>query len=110
MPADGLAATAVATNGSLSVRSSSFSENLTVSHDGESPLKLVVYVDYGALGGLEYVIRLPLQRADGQYRALTPYLEVCDTPRLCGGEAAYVPSEHREGIWMNATLEATTND
>jgi len=96
----------VASAGNISVRSPSFEENLTVAHDGESPLRVVTYVDYGGLGGFEYVTRLPLLREDGQYRALSPYLEVCRVPSRCGGEAAYVPGHHRDGVSMNATLSA----
>jgi hypothetical protein len=106
LPNEGIEATAVTENGTVTVTSPSFTQNLTVPHDGESPLRIVAFVDYGALGGFDYVVRLPLQRDDGQYRALSPYLEVCDTPRLCGGESTYVPSEHRQGVSMNATLEA----
>ncbi|MEF8899865.1 MAG: glycosyltransferase family 39 protein [Halovenus sp.] len=99
-------ATVVASGGNISVRSPSFERNLTVAHDGESPLRLVTYVGYGALGGFEYVTRLPLLREDGEYRALSPYLEVCRVPSRCGGEAAYIPGQHRAGVSMNATLSA----
>ena len=103
---DEIDATVVASSGDISVRSPSFVNNLTIPHDGESPLRIVTFVDYGALGGFEYVARLPLVRENGQYRALSPYLEVCRTPSRCGGAAAYVPGEHRAGVSMNATLSA----
>ncbi|MXR50490.1 hypothetical protein GRX03_02565 [Halovenus sp. WSH3] len=97
-------ATVVADDGSIAVRSSAFRQNLTVAHDGESDLRLVGYVGQGGLGGFEYVVRLPLIREEGQYRALSPYLEVCRVPSRCGGESAYVPGEHRDGISMRANL------
>lgn len=103
---DEIEITAVAADGNVTLRSPSFERNLTVAHDGESDLRLVAFVDYGSLGGFEYVTRLPLVRDNGQYRALSPYLEVCRGPARCGGEAAYVPGEHRSGISMNATLSA----
>jgi len=103
---DEIDATVVASDGAVTVRSPAFERNITVDHDGESPVRLVTYVDYGALGGFEYVTRLPLIREDGQYRALSPYLEVCRMPSRCDGEAAYVPGEHRSGISMEATLSA----
>jgi hypothetical protein len=103
---DEIDVTVVAVGGNVSVRSPSFEQNLTVAHDDGSPVRVVAYVDYGALGGFEYVTRLPLVREDGQYRALSPYLEVCRAPSRCGGEAAYVPGEHRAGVSMNATLSA----
>jgi len=99
--------TVVAENGTVTARSEAFAEPITVAHDGESPVELVTFVDYGALGGFDYVVRLPLVSEEGGYRAMTPYLEVCDSPGLCGGEATYVPGEHRSGVAMNATLSAT---
>jgi hypothetical protein len=103
---DELETTIVASNGTVSVRSPAFEQNVTVAHDGESDLRLVTYVNYGGLGGFEYVTRLPLVREDGRYRALSPYLEMCQVPSRCGGEAAYVPGEHRAGVSMSATLSA----
>jgi hypothetical protein len=101
---DEIEATAVVSDGNVSVRSPSFERNVTVAHDGESPLRIVAFVDYGALGGFEYVAEMALIRDDGEYRALSPYLEVCREPFRCGGEAAYIPGEHRSGVSMNATL------
>ncbi len=107
LPNDGIDATIEASNGTVTVTSPSFVENLTVPHDGESDLKFVAFVDYGALGGFEYVVRLPLRDDAGDYRSLTPYLEVCERPKRCGGEAAYIPGESRDGVYLNTTLEAT---
>jgi hypothetical protein len=104
---DEIDATVVARGGNVTVQSPSFERTLTVGHDGESPLRLVTYVDYGALGGFEYVTRLPLIREDGQYRALSPYLEVCRGSVECGDEAAYVPGEHRSGVSMETNLSVT---
>ena len=98
--------TATVSDGTAAVRSPAFSENLTVAHEGDDELRIVVFVDYGALGGFEYVAELPVIEDDGEYRALSPYLEVCRGPARCGGEAAYVPGQHRTGVSMNATLAA----
>ena len=106
LPNDGIDVNVTAADGAVDVQSASFEENLTVAHDGESPLRLVTFVDYGALGGFEYVVTLPLQE-DGEYRALTPYMEVCEVPSRCGGAAAYIPGEHRAGVWMEASLSAS---
>jgi hypothetical protein len=103
---DEIDASVVAADGTVTLRSDSFEENLTVSHDGENPVRIVTYVSYGALGAFEYVAEMPLIRQAGQYQALSPYLEVCKMPARCGGEAAYIPGEHRDGISMNATLAA----
>jgi len=98
--------TVIAENGKVTARSPAFEDPVTVAHDGESSVELIAFVDYGALGGFEYAVRLPLLRDNGRYRAMTPYLEVCDSPGLCGGESAYVPGDHRTGVSMNATLSA----
>ncbi|WP_336327912.1 ArnT family glycosyltransferase [Halovenus sp. HT40] len=104
---DEIEMTATVADGNVTLRSPSFEQNLTVAHDGEQPLRLVTFVDYGALGGFEYVAEMPLIRDDGEYRALSPYLEVCREPFRCGGEAAYIPGEHRDGVSMNATVSAS---
>jgi len=104
LPRDGLDVTATVANGTARVTSPHFVENLTVPYAEGEDLKLVVFTDYGSLGGFEYVVRLPVQKRGDSYWALSPHLEVCRNPRLCGGEAAYVPGTHRDGVWMNATL------
>jgi hypothetical protein len=104
---DKIETTVLAADGTISLRSDSFERSLTVSHDGQRPLRIVTYVSYGSLGTFEYVTEMPLIREDGQYRALSPYLEVCGAPLRCGGEAAYIPGEHRSGISMDATISAS---
>jgi hypothetical protein len=102
-PRDGLDGTVTVSDGTLSVESPHFVENLTVPYEPDEPVKVVTFVDYASLGSFEYVLRLPVeQHADG-YRALSPHMEVCRVPRLCGGEAAYVPGSHQDRIWMNTT-------
>jgi len=108
LPRDGIDATATVGNGTARVTSTQFVENLTVPYAQGEDLKLVLFTDYGTLGGFEYIVRLPVRERGDGYRALSPQLEVCRSPRLCGGEAAYVPGTHRDGVWMNATL--TTGD
>jgi len=103
---DEIEMTAVAADGTVRIRSPAFEQNLTVAHEGGEELRLVAFVSYGALGGFEYVAELPLIRENGEYRALSPSLEVCKVPARCGGEAAYVPGEHRDGVSMNATVSA----
>jgi len=102
-PRDGLDGTVTVSNGAVSVDSPHFVENLTVPYGPDEPVTVVTYVDYGNLGSFEYVLRLPVERHADGYRALSPHMEVCRVPRLCGGEAAYVPGSHSDRIWMNAT-------
>jgi hypothetical protein len=72
--------------------------------DGE--LVAEVLVDFGGASALTYRIELPVAADGSATRALTPYLEVCADPRDCGGEAAYVPGEHRPGVFVLTSLTA----
>jgi hypothetical protein len=67
---------------------------------------LIMFVDYGTGAGFEYRAELPVDQTDEGVRTLTPRLEVCKDQRRCGGEAAYVPGTHRDGISMNTTITA----
>lgn len=104
MPSDGLAIRTTLDNGTATATSPAFSGPVTIPFDGSSPVEIRVFVDYGSLGSFEYVADIPVDRQAETYRALTPRLEVCRSPQLCGGEAAYVPGTHRTGVWMNASL------
>ncbi|WP_424004494.1 ArnT family glycosyltransferase [Haloarcula salina] len=78
-------------------------EAVTVATPEDGTVTLVMFVDYGTGAGFTYRADLPVERTDGGVKTLTPRLEVCTVPRRCGGQAAYVPGSHREGIGMNAT-------
>jgi len=104
MPRDGLDVTLTVADGTVTASSPQFVRNVTVPRLSSEPFRLVTYVDYGALGGFEYVVTLPIDRTRDGYRTLTPTLEVCRSPKRCDGEAAYVPGSHRDGVWMNATV------
>jgi hypothetical protein len=104
MPRSGLDITVTVVDGRATVTSPQFVENLTIERLSDDPLRLVTYVDYGSLGGFEYVVTLPVDRTRNGYRTLTPSLEVCRSPTSCDGEAAYIPGEHRDGVRMNVTV------
>jgi hypothetical protein len=107
MPTDGLELNLTVANGTVTARSPAASGNVSVPLGEAGWVETTVFVVYGSLGSFEYVSRWPVDRQREAYRALTPRLEVCRSPRLCGGEAAYVPGAHRDGVWMNATVETT---
>jgi hypothetical protein len=104
MPESGLNVSVTVADGQATVRSPQFVRNLSVNRLSDQPFQLVTYVDYGALGGFEYVVTMPVDRTRAGYRAVTPTLEVCRSPKRCDGEAAYVPGQHRDGVRMNVTL------
>jgi hypothetical protein len=59
---------------------------------------------------LDYRVETPVATTDDGYRALTPRVEVCHRPVLCGGQATYVPGGQGPDVWLNATVreEAVT--
>ncbi len=90
------------------LRSPGLSGPVSVPVDRQGPVELRVFVDSGTVDSFSYRVQLPVDRRNGTVRALTPALEVCRQPRLCGGEAAYIPGSgvHRP----NVTLEARVHD
>ncbi|KAA9407126.1 hypothetical protein Har1131_10040 [Haloarcula sp. CBA1131] len=78
-------------------------DQVSVPTPEDGTVTLIMFVDYGTGAGFEYRAELPVEQTDERVRALTPRLEICRDQRRCGGEAAYVPGTHRDGISMNAT-------
>ncbi|MFB6297292.1 MAG: ArnT family glycosyltransferase, partial [Salinirussus sp.] len=94
--------TVTVTDGRAVVDSPSFADPAAVELDGRETLDVRLFVATGGTGAFSYDVVVPVETRDGTVRALTPRLEVCRSPRLCGGEAAYVPGHHREGITLDA--------
>jgi len=94
--------TVTVTDGRAVVDSPSFADPAVVGLDGRETLDLRLFVATGGTGAFSYDVVVPVETRDGTVRALTPRLEVCRSPRLCGGEAAYVPGHHREGVTLDA--------
>jgi hypothetical protein len=74
---------------------------------------VTVFVQRGVYG-FSYRLEVPVEGADTEsgtresaVRALTPRIEVCDRPRRCDGEAAYVPRAAPAGVSANVTLTAS---
>jgi hypothetical protein len=65
------------------------------------------FVDGGYGAGFFYQVRVPVERTNDGYRALTPYLELCTDLRDCGGGAAYVPGAGPAGTFLNATVRGS---
>lgn len=58
--------------------------------------------------GFTYRLVLPVSTTeDGQRRTLTPELEVCTVPQLCGGASAYIPGNGGSPYAMNVTIRAS---
>lgn len=82
----------------------SIEERLAVPTPEDGTVTVIAFVDYGADRAVKYRWVLPVTETDAGVRALTPRMEVCWSERLCGGQAAYVPGAHRDGIALNATV------
>ena len=83
-------------------------EPISVQTPESGYITMFAFVDFGADQAIRYRVALPVDRANGTVRVLTPGLEICRSERLCGGQAAYVPGAHREGVTLNATVRAQT--
>lgn len=90
------------------VRSPALSEPVSVPVERRGPVELGVFVDYGTVDSFSYRAELPVDRRNGTVRALTPALDVCRQPRLCDGEAAYIPGSglHRSNVTLEARVHA----
>jgi hypothetical protein len=67
-------------------------------------LDVVVYVDTGGLDSFEYELEVPVSRADGTMRAITPRQAVCRNVDACGEGAAYIPGAHEQRVDLNLSL------
>ncbi|MFT4923493.1 MAG: hypothetical protein ACI8XM_002720 [Haloarculaceae archaeon] len=103
-PGDALNVTVTFQDGQAVVDSPAFDEPALVPARGRDTLDVRLFVDYASAGSFSYDVAVPFEYRNGTYRALTPRLEVCRNPRLCDGEAAYVPDHHSEGVALNATF------
>ena len=83
----------------------------TVTVADRDRVTLRLFADYGTGAGLTYRVVLPVRVANGTVQALSPELESCERPQLCGGEAAYVPGESPGKITARLTTgEGTTRN
>ncbi|MGB9966018.1 ArnT family glycosyltransferase [Halobacterium hubeiense] len=73
--------------------------------DGAS-VALDAHVDGGYGAGFAYRVRFPVERADGEYRVLTPYRELCTDLQTCEGGAAYVPGVGPDGSYVNVSVRS----
>ncbi len=75
--------------------------SITVS--GRETVTVRLFADYGTGAGLTYRLVVPVRVANGTVTAATPVIEVCERPRRCGGEAAYVPGETPGNVTTSLT-------
>jgi len=88
------------------VRLSAGGERAAVPLNESASVTVDAHVDGGYGAGFAYRVRFPVQRADGGYRTLTPYRELCTDLRNCEGGAAYVPGVGPDGAYVNASVRS----
>ena len=79
-------------------------DSIAVPTPERGTVTVVAFVDYGADRAVKYRWALPVNETDSGVRVLTPRMEVCWSERRCGGQAAYVPGAHRDGIALDAQV------
>ncbi|WP_226013031.1 hypothetical protein [Halomicrobium salinisoli] len=96
--------TLTVTNGTATLDGPALDDSLSVPAEGRETIETSVFVDYGTGAGFTYRLEHPIDATGSDVRALTPYAEVCRGADRCGGESAYVPGAHRDGVHVNATI------
>ena len=109
IPADGASTSVtVELSGSVAtVKGPEVSEPIAVTVDGRETVELELFVDYGTGAGFSYALSMPVEASDGDVRAISPRLQLCELAHRCDGAAAYVPGETRSGQFLYTTLEVT---
>jgi hypothetical protein len=79
--------------------------NASVPVEDGASVALDAHVDGGYGAGFAYRVRFPVERADGEYRVLTPYRELCTDLQTCEGGAAYVPGVGPDGSYVNVSVK-----
>ena len=80
-------------------------ERLSIPVDDRDLISTTMLVDYGQGQTFSYEVDTPVRHGQGSVEALTPTLEYCRIPHRCNGQAAYVPGETPDGIFLEAELE-----
>ena len=78
----------------------------TVGVGDDDEVDVEIFVSNRAGTGFSYRLELPVRRADGTVRALSPRREACLEPATCGGEAAYVADAVPDDVRMTTDLRA----
>jgi Dolichyl-phosphate-mannose-protein mannosyltransferase len=70
----------------------------------QDSVQITAFVDQGTGSGFNYRVRMPVERSNGTVGVLTPYVEVCQDPRRCGGEAMYISGETVPNVSVETRL------
>jgi hypothetical protein len=71
----------------------------------DDTVRVTVFVDYGA-SGFSYRLDLPTRTEANGIRALSPRIEHCVSAQTCGGEAAYIPEQAPDDVFVRTNLSA----
>jgi len=104
-PGETLSARVTVANGTATLTGPAVEEPVSVPVEDRDLLSWTLFVDYGTGAGFSYEVDTPVALTGGTVRALTPSLEYCVVAHRCNGQAAYLPGETPEDVFVNATLE-----
>lgn len=84
--------------------------NGTLAIGDREDVRLEVFVDYPAGGGFTYRFDIPVRVQNGTVSALTPRIEHCRDPRVCGGAAAHIPASAPDGVFVRTEMSTGEKD
>ncbi|WP_254525021.1 ArnT family glycosyltransferase [Natrinema caseinilyticum] len=94
----------IATDGAVRLGGPEIGATESLPLDDRDDVVLDVFVDRGLGGSFSYRLEVPV-RTDGEtVRALSPRVERCSGIRDCGGEAAYIPEQSPNGVFVRTDI------
>ncbi|MFA9417681.1 ArnT family glycosyltransferase [Natrinema sp. HArc-T2] len=92
------------TDEAVRVHGATWDGNESLPIDDRDDIVVSVFVDQGPGSSFSYRLELPVRTEGDTVRALTPRVERCSSIRDCGGEAAYVPDQSPDGLFVRTEL------
>jgi len=92
------------TDESVRIHGASWDSTEPLPIDDRDDIVVDVFVDQGPGSSFSYRLELPVRTEDETVRALTPHVERCSSIRDCGGEAAYIPDQSTDSLFVRTEL------
>ncbi|WP_254531506.1 ArnT family glycosyltransferase [Natrinema gelatinilyticum] len=94
----------IATDGSVQLHGTDIEATESLPIGDRDDVVLDVFVDRGLGGSFSYRLEVPIRTDGGTVRALTPRVERCSGIRDCGGEAASIPEQSPNGVFVRTDI------
>ncbi|RZV11381.1 dolichyl-phosphate-mannose-protein mannosyltransferase [Natrinema hispanicum] len=95
------------TDESVRIHGASWDSTEPLPIDDRDDIVVNVFVDQGPGSSFSYRLELPVRTEGDTVRALTPSVERCSSIRDCGGEAAYIPDQSPDGLFVRTELSVS---